>query len=387
MRKLITLFCLIVFTSAFHLFSDDMVRMYSGVSESLWGRSENRDKVLEIAFTDFRESMSLPAAGEGFLTSVLFDGELADVILVKMDRGDSVSDSRFTFSFIDYNGKPAYRLKQDSWGLDFIFTLEKTPESILETVSGFYKNDPFNRSLVLQEYRENRVIRILRGNDVLDMDGSLNYREAMVAATIIGKHFQPFFGIHDGLGLLDNLAYLLEERAELSSDSFLTEPSELAMPESRGEYDDFVFRVKSMEGSIPENIYILAGTLCRLREGSDEYASPEEFLDRKWGGSRDFALLFYSVLEEFEYDTRLLRINPGTNLPNEYMVVYRSPGGRMWGFMGAEYWTGERFGNWTRIPALYKGRTVGYQELEGEKVLNQSRWIYPGSSKWQDSYY
>ncbi|MBI9102926.1 MAG: hypothetical protein JEY99_10955 [Spirochaetales bacterium] len=382
MRKITALICLIFLTSAFSFSSEGAVFLYSGLSPEKWGRSETRDETMSIDFFRFQEAMSLPGPEEGYLTAVLMDGNLADVIYGKLDAGQSVSDGQTTLSSVDYNGKQAYRLKQRDWGLDVIFTLEKTPAIIMEEIKKFYDKDSYNKNLVLQEYQDNQVIRVFRGNDIIDGDGTFSYGEAMVCATLIGKTFQPFYGIHDGMGFLANIGYLLEEaRPALSIEPLLDDEMEY------NEYRDFVFRAKSMEGSLPENIYILARTLCRLKEGSDEYASPDEFLKRSWGGSRDFSLLFYKVLREFNYEVKLLRINPGSDLPNEYMIVYRSPGGRMWGFMGAEYWTGERFGNWTRIPALYKGRSIQFQELEGGAILSESRWFYPGASRWQESYY
>ncbi len=383
-----TLFLILILLSISLLLSaQEAVRLYSGFTESTWGRSVTRDETFLVDFSEFSEAMSLSSPDGGYLTAVLVEGELADLIHTTLKPGVELRDGDTTFVQVDFDGIQVYRLRQNKWGLDIMFTLEKSSGEILDDISDFYSQDPYNRALVLQEYRENRLIRIYRGDDVIDGDGEFSFREAMVGATIIGKTFQPFYGIHDGLGFIRNIGYLFEHSSTQSVSQVLTSGEEMMAENPDSLYHDFVYRLQSMEGSFPENLYILTRTLCSLREGADVYLSPVDFLEREWGGNREFALFFYKVLMEFDYDVRLIRINAGAELPNEYIVLYKEHDSRKWGMMGVEYWTGERFSNWTRISALYKGLSVRFQELDGIKILSVSDWIYPGSDKWQDSFY
>jgi len=396
--RILTVFLLLLAAAGVTSAQDEAVSIYTRFSAAEWGRTGERNQITRIDFSEFLRAPVLKAPpAEGYLTAVLVDGRIISAVMEKMTPGQTVGDGQASFSWIVREGRQAFQIRDDRWGLDLVFSLEEAPEAMLESIAALYRLDSLNRTLVLQEYREKRVIRIFQASDVLEKDGRLSFGEALAAATLIGDTFQPLYGIHDGRGYLRNLGYLLETGPAETA----PEPAMEAMtpnPEAASrigetertpgdEYAEFLHRVSSMPGSFPENLYILVKTLCVLREGEDDYVSPRAFLARKWGGNREFALFFFKVLEEEGYDVRLLRVNGGEDLPNEYLVVYKEHESREWGVMAANYWVAERFGNWTRIPALYLGRSVLYQELNGMAVLDGSRWVYPGSGKWEDSFY
>ena len=154
------------------------------------------------------------------------------------------------------------------------------------------------------------------------------------------------------------------------------------------DWADFLHRVESLPGSFPENLYVYTRTVCMLEtEGEERYRSPEEFLTRRAGMDRDFALFFYQVLEQYGYEVRLLLVNPGEMMSNHYLVTFRQTGSPLWGTISQEFYAGQRFSQWPRIPSLLHQRSVRFQELMAPRILRDREWSYPGSSDWKDSQY
>jgi hypothetical protein len=392
-----------------YLTGQERVNIYTGFSPERFGRAADRSRITRLWTADFRGRPGVEApAPEGYLTGVLVDGRLFGQILAAVSYGEGVRDENTSFTLESRGGAQAFHLVHKPWDLDFVFALEQAPEEILQAVRNFYALDPFNRDQVLQEYREHRVVRIYRGSDVLERDGKLSFGEALVAATLLGKTFQPFYGFHDGAGFLDNLSYLLyTPPPSAGPPPILLPPVEgdsrggaapvnpqvrtvlppREEPASQGvglsEWEEFLHHVDNMTGSFPENLFVFAKTVIRLREASPGYLSPEDLLSQKAGGSREFALFFYRILKDRGYDVRLLRTSIRGEEAFDYMVLYKEHSQARWGLMTAEYWTGERFNNWTRIPALRYEESAEYQELDGRAIMESREWFFP--RQWEES--
>lgn len=338
-----------------------------------------------------KRASTVEAAGEGHLTGVILNRSQGEELLALLEERSPVVDGQITLSLVSDTGKPVIEWFHEGWDARYHFQLEEAPRELLNEVVRFYAKDPYNGGLVDREYRDNFIIRILAGEDVFEADGQLSFGEALAGATLLGDDFQPFFGFHDGLGALSRVGLLraaerqrTEMRAVIPEDEPRTPPGS-----SRGAaWADFLHRVESLPGSFPENLYVYTRTVCELLDGPGaEYLSPQGFLEELAGTNRDFSLFFYQVLEEYGYEVRLVMINPGEMGENYYIVTFRSAGAPLWGVISRDFYAGQRFSQWARIPALLHQRSVLFQELQGARILGESRWIYPGSSEWKDSLY
>ena len=376
---------------SFSAAAEEVVSLYQKYQPQQWGRAVDRRGLLVVSVNDMKRAPTVKAENEGYLTGIILQRSHGEELLALLQERSPVVDGQITLSLVSGRGTPVIEWFHQGWDARYHFQLEEAPRALLNEVVRFYAEDPYNGGLVDREYRDNFIIRILAGEDVFEPDGRLSFGEALAGATLLGDDFQPFYGFHDGLGSLSRVGLLRaaegyrKERGPLmAEDTALVED----FSDRGASWADFLHRVESLPGSFPENLYVYTRTVCELLEGSGEdFLSPQKFLEAREGTHRDFALFFFQVLEQYGYEVRLVMINPGEMGENYYIVTFRSAGTPLWGVISQDFYAGQRFSQWARIPALLHQRSVLFQELQGGRILGESRWIYPGSTEWKDSLY
>jgi len=386
-RVILPLLFLLAFTAA----AEEVVSIYQQYQPQEWGRAADRQGLLAVTENDMKRAPTVKAAEGGHLTGVILNRSQGEELLALLRERSPVVDGQITLSLVSDTEKPVIEWFHKGWDARYHFQLEEAPRELLNEVVRFYAKDPFNGGLVDREYRDNFIIRILAGEDVFKADGELSFGEALAGATLLGDDFQPFFGFHDGRGILSRVGLLrVAERQRTETRPAIPEDDSrvIASPARGVAWADFMHRVESLPGNFPENLYVYTRTVCDLIEGFGvDYLSPRSFLEERAGTNRDFSLFFYQVLEEYGYEVRLVMINPGEMGENYYIVTFRSAGSPLWGVISRDFYAGQRFSQWARIPALLHQRSVLFQELQGARILGESRWVYPGSSEWKDSLY
>ena len=184
----------LLFVIAFNAVAEEVVSVYLKYQPHQWGRAADRQELLVVTEEDMKQAPSVNASGEGHLTGVILNRSQGDQLLALLRERSPVIDGQITLSLISDTGKPVIEWAHGGWDALYHFQIEEAPRELLNEVVRFYAEDPYNGGLVDREYRDNFVIRVLRGDDVFEPDGQLSFGEALAGATLLGDDFQPFYG-------------------------------------------------------------------------------------------------------------------------------------------------------------------------------------------------
>ena len=199
-------FCLIAESS------DGVVSIYSGASADRCGRSLNRKAVISVELDDFIDSESVFINADGIKTCVLIEARVKNALDILLADRDYVivEDSVFTKES-DYDGV-SYGFAWEKYGFEIVFSFDKTSDKLLAEIEKIYGQDAWLYGELIRSYDDNYSITINKAEDVLGRaDGKISFLEAMISASVIGSTFQPLLGIHDGLGVLDELGLAYSE--------------------------------------------------------------------------------------------------------------------------------------------------------------------------------
>jgi len=374
----------------FSTIAEDMVSIYGDYQSQFWGRSDKRSHLITPQVADAWKASTVHAGDGGYLTGVLYEQGQADQLILLIKEQGSVRDGEITLTMIHDGDEPIIEWNHEMWDARYQFQLLKAPKEIFTEIARVYATDPYNGGLVDREYRDNYMIKIIAGEDLLDFNGILSFGEALIGATILGDDFQPLYGFKDGRGVLSQAGLLrvsemhdsMEDRSMNPSPMVETEPMESRM------MANFIHRVSSLPGSFPENLYVYTRTICSLiPEDDDSYVTPDQFLMKKEGSNRDFALFFYHVLDTHDFEVRMIVVRSMEGMDEQHIVTFRKGGSPLWGLISQEFYTGQRFSTWPRIPSLLYQQSVEYQELQPLRIMREELWSYSDNSQWIDSFY
>lgn len=270
------------------------ISIYQNIQPGEYGRAIARNSVTTLNSSMFQLAPSLPVANEtGIITAILFDRFLIPALDTLAENAEPVRDRNIVLSYKMMDTKKIYRVQHLTWGMDLSFSLESASQEIINVISETYRDDSYNRSLVLQEYRENPVIRIYDAEDVIIQNESIDFNEILLAATVIGKSFQPLLGIHDCVNLMENITYVAEQQVREQSSGEVTYRDYIG---DGSEMDDFFYRVEHLGGEFTDNLYTLVVSTFIYDEALNYYSPPEQVVITRRGDKRTMALLFYDIL-------------------------------------------------------------------------------------------
>lgn len=185
------------------LWSVDIVNIWSDNLRESYGLSVDRMWIKSYFLSNFQYYSTIDSEdNRGLLTAVTIDRDLffkLNKILKFEKRVDyknfSIIRDGDIFNLVDYTN-----------GIDISFSMEKPGQDILHVIDRVYKNDPKNCKAVRDHYLNTWVIRIYRGENVIEPDLNIfDYTDALINATILGESFQWLWGIHDGADYLSHL--------------------------------------------------------------------------------------------------------------------------------------------------------------------------------------
>ncbi|MCL2520344.1 MAG: hypothetical protein FWE37_05010 [Spirochaetaceae bacterium] len=189
----------------------DIVSIWDDLDNGLWGRSINRSIRRTVYERQFRLSSTFYVSNDigYFLTAVTINVAVVNRLEQAMRDNRSLMIGEFELSIdeaVSTLTTPVYRLVSRRTGLDTSFAFVKPPATMLRMIEAFYQNDPFNREIVVDYYRNNYVIAIYAAENIFESwHQQITLPDAMIMATLLGDRFQKMWGVHDGNALLERI--------------------------------------------------------------------------------------------------------------------------------------------------------------------------------------
>ncbi len=171
------------------------VSIYDDFDDGSFGRSEYRSVLRSVKMSAFERTETFPVASPAWeLTSHL------TAVVLSEKRAGEISSGGYPDIITAQDG--IYTYSRD--GLEFSFSLEKPGEEIRMLLESYYKDEyaPWLEP-VWEHYSGNFIIRIYSAENIFEpWREYIQYREALLMATILGDRDQWLWGIHDGLDIL-----------------------------------------------------------------------------------------------------------------------------------------------------------------------------------------
>lgn len=182
------------------------VSIYADHDNGLYGRSLYRTLVLTVRDPLYKRTDTYYVSKEigSYLTAVLLSADTVTVLKEAMQSGQTAFLGEYEIE-IDRSVEspvpesPVYRFRNNAQQLDMSFSVERPTDEMINLIRQFYADDPKNRELVEDAYKNGYVIRIFAAENFIDpWNHDISMNEALVMATYIGDLEQPFWGIADG---------------------------------------------------------------------------------------------------------------------------------------------------------------------------------------------
>lgn len=182
------------------------VTIYADHDNGLYGRSLYRTLLLTVRDALFKRTDTYYVSKEigSYLTGVIVNATTVAVLQEVMQSGQTLFLGDYEIS-LDTSVQsptpesPVYRFRNNRQQLDTSFSVEKAPGDLVTVIQQFYTNDPKNRDLVVNYYKDNYILRIFAAENFIDpWNHDISMNEALVMATYLGDLEQPLWGIADG---------------------------------------------------------------------------------------------------------------------------------------------------------------------------------------------
>ena len=381
MRKYVQVILFLFGLSAFLYAADSgtIVSVYTGASEHSAGRSAGRSSITSIKLGRFLDTDRVQAADGGIGTAVIISSRVKDALENLLSEQDYfiVEDSVFSRE-TDY-GDDVYGFVWDEYGFEIVFSLERLTDKVKAEIEKVYGDDAWLYGELIRSYSDNYSIRVFEAEDVINPEaGRMDFLDAMISATVIGDSFQPLLGIHNGLGVLDDLG-LAVARAEVTDSGRYNEYRKFESDED--EIESFMHSILNMNGDFVDNLFNAVADITRKLPEDGKFSLPEVFFRTRQGDNDDYAMFFYDILRRNGYQVKLVVIDRGDG--ELYTTVFfREKGADLWGWIDSNAVEREKAENWRRLPALVFSGTVDYFEPVVGEILKTGILNLPPPSDW-----
>ncbi|MDC7235513.1 MAG: hypothetical protein PQJ58_19950 [Spirochaetales bacterium] len=199
-RNTVLLVCLLIAFGRGGLSADSgvpssYVTIYDDFDDGSYGRSEYRSVLRSVKLSAFSRTRTYPVASpardiSSYLTALVLSAQREE----ELAAGLYASRVKMIDGIYHYSHE----------GLEFSFSLEKPGPHIRGVLEDYYKGE-FASWLapVWEHYEKNFVIRIHSAENIFEpWREFIQYREAVLMATLLGDRDQWLWGIHDGNDLL-----------------------------------------------------------------------------------------------------------------------------------------------------------------------------------------
>jgi hypothetical protein len=172
-----------------------LVSIYDDFDDGSYGRSEYRSVYRTVRISAFVRSHTHPVSSPAWeKTSHL------TAVMISSEREEEIRQGVYSH-VIDLEDGIYYYSKN---GLVFSFSLEKAGEEIRAVLEAYYQGrNAAWLEPVWDHYQDNYIIRIHSAENIFEPWRELiQYREAILMATLLGDRDQWLWGIHDGIDIL-----------------------------------------------------------------------------------------------------------------------------------------------------------------------------------------
>ena len=360
------------------------VEIYSAASAAAGGRSAGRTDTISVSLDRFNNTKSVEASAGGITTAVQINARVKNALEKLLEDKDYFIVEDSILSRQKINGEEVFNFVWDRFGFEVSCAFEKLPGVVRSVIEKVYGDDAWLYGELIKSYYDNYAVKIYKAEDVISpAAGKLDFLDAMISATVIGDSFQPLLGIHDGLGVLDDIG-LVVARAEAAEEGGLSEFRELESDDEK--IEAFVHSVSNMEGDFVENLYSSIREITRKLPDDGRIIPPGDFFSSRRGDNADFCMFFYEVLRRNSYQVKYIVIDSGTD--ELYSTVFfREKNADLWGRIDGNGLERERSENWRRLPALVFSASVNYFEPDVHDILKTGTIYLPPPSRWKVSLY
>ncbi len=305
------------------------VSIYSAADKARYGQTFSRGRRTSIELSDFKASGTADAPAGGIPTAVLVDARVKNALESLLEDQNFIFIENSVLLKTEIDGRPAYGFSWNEYGFDIVFSFEKADEHLDGIIERTYNRDSFLLGELRRSYTDNYTVRIFRAEDILNRNGRLDFTEAMLSATVIGDSFQPLFGIHDGLAVLDEIG-LVTARVDVVTEGELVEYRQF---ESAGkEIRSFIHTVSGMHGDFVDNLHTTVSGIYQKHSDDGKLLLPEDFFLLKEGDDTDFSLFYYDILRRAGYEVRFIVIDRGDADGRLFSTVFfKERGTDLWG--------------------------------------------------------
>ncbi len=381
---MILILCVPVLIAADADVSADSVSVYSGASAGKAGRALDRQNVLEISLEEFLGSRSVRTGSDGIATAIIVDEKVKNAVEKLLDKSDyTIIEGSVLARNSDYD-RVTYSFIWEQYGFEIEFAFEKADKLLLAEIEKVYGDDAWLYGELMRSYDDNYVIRVFKAENLIDPEeDKIDFIEAMISATVIGSTFQPLLGIHDGLGVLDDLGLAVARSDVIESDDYI----EYRRYESNSEeLQSFMHTINGMSGDFIDNLYSSVASISKKHSEDNKILLPEDFFSMREGDNTDFAFFYYDILKRNGYQVKFVVIDSGSG--ELYSTVFfREKGTDLWGIIDGNTLERETAENWRRLPALVFTASVQYFEPDLEDIIAKGKIDLPLPSAWNSSLY
>ncbi|MDC7227317.1 MAG: hypothetical protein PQJ61_11200 [Spirochaetales bacterium] len=382
--RVAVVFLLFLSASAVLTAEEAVVAVYSDASSSRYGRALNRSRVITVPLDRFSESESVETGVNGIATAVMIDASVKKALDELLSEREYVIIENSVFSRLQGYETDVYGFSWDKYGFDIAFSFDENSKGLTDEIEKVYGRDAYLFGELLRSYDDNYALRIFKAEDLYKNDGPvISFREVMISATVIGSTFQPLLGIHDGIGVLNELG-IAAAGAEIREGGQFVEYRQFQSAGDR--IYSFLHSVEEMEGDFVDNLYNSIGAITHKHSEDNRIMLPEEFFDERSGDNTDYALFYYDMLKRKDYQVRFIVIDSGSG--ELYSTVFfREKGADLWGVIDGNGLEREKASKWQRLPALVFTASVNYFEPDIESMMSSGNIELPPPSRWTNSPY
>jgi hypothetical protein len=380
------LIIIILLLPAFSFAQEPQVSIYSAADELRYGQTLNRGSKDTVNLTDFLAADSADTESGGIQTAVIVDARVKDALDSLLKEKEFIFVENSVLMRTEIGGLSAYGFSWNEYDFEIVFTLEKADDVISGVIESTYSRNSYLLGEVRRSYSDNYAVKIFRADDLFHRGGlCIDFKEAMIAATVIGDSYQPLLGIHDGLGVLSQIG-LVTARIDIVSEGALLEYRQPEIADK--EFRSFIHSITGKQGDFVDNLFTSVSEIFLKHSLDDEILLPEEFFIQKEGDDTDYALLYYDVLKRAGYQVKFIVIDEGSVDGRLFSTVFfREAGTDLWGRIDGQVLEREKASRLNRLPALVFSASVKYFEPDIDVLFETSVIQLPPPSKWRTSLY
>ena len=374
---------LFIFTVSNIIFSQDFLTIYNDNQEKYFGRSLKRTGITGINLMDFKDYKT-KAVGDrnGNLTAVLVSSYINASLEMLLEKRDKIQYEDTSITVLKkVNRRNIYLYNNSKYGISFSFSLEKADKNIYSQIEMVYGNNIYWHKIVTKLYVNNYVVRIYSAENIKGFNESkITYSEIMFMATLLGERDQPLWGIHDGLGILENIAYALKREDVVNRSKYNAYRKPVRNEDLLFTY---INKIETMGSDFINNLHAFSSINIFTTEVTRDLQFPEVLVKTEYGSQYDKVLLYYDILTRKHYTCRLILVRAAyTQNEPVLIVVFKDPDTYKWGVIGDMKTEVDLDSYWKNAVVNFYNHDMNYIEIDINDLFRNKKYPDVNSILW-----